>query len=87
MVFFKNYMEDIVEDTMKVIKKNLPVCDCPQCTSDIMALALNSLPPKYVVTRKGELYSKLATIRQQCEVDVLTAVTKAITTVRDSPRH
>ena len=49
--------------------------------------ALNDLPPKYVVTEKGELYSKINTLEQQFEVDVVAAITKAAVLVKRRPRH
>ena len=36
---------------------------CHICRMDIAAYALNHLPSKYVVTRKGEVYSKLAELQ------------------------
>ena len=44
---------------------------------DIASKALNDLPPHYVVTEKGEVYSKINALRQQFEVDVISAITKA----------
>jgi len=54
---------------------------------DIRAIALNSLPPKYVVTRKGELYTKLSSLQQQFDVDIISAITKAAVIVGRNPRH
>ena len=62
-------------------------CQCEQCKLDIIALSLNSLPPKYIVTERGHLYSKLSVFSQQFNTDVLTALTKAIEKVNKNPRH
>ncbi len=83
----KNYMEEIVFNQMKEILSDINVCTCDKCLLDIAAIALNDLPPKYIVTEKGELYSKIDTLRQQFEVDVIAAITKAAVLVKRNPRH
>ena len=83
----KNYMEEVVYMLLPEILKDINTCRCSKCTLDIVAMALNQLPPKYIVTEKGELYSKISTLRQQFEVDVISAITKAAVLVKRSPRH
>ncbi len=83
----KNYMEEIVFSTMKEVLSDINVCKCDKCLMDISAIALNDLPPKYIVTEKGELYSRINSLRQQFEVDVISAITKAAVLVKRSPRH
>jgi len=62
-------------------------CACERCQFDISAMALNNLPPKYVVTRKGQLYTKLNAFQQQFNVDVISAVSRAASIVSKNPRH
>ncbi len=83
----KNYMEDIVNMLIDHVLKDVDVCKCRKCMLDITAMALNQLPPKYIVTEKGELFSKINTLRQQFEVDVVSAITKASVVVKGMPRH
>ncbi len=87
MAQIKNYMEEIVFGQMKEVLNDINVCTCDKCILDIAAIALNDLPPKYIVTEKGELYSKLNTLSQQFEVDVVAAITKAAVLVKRKPRH
>ena len=54
---------------------------------DIMAIALNDVPPKYVVTDAGELFSKVRELEQQFEVDIETAIVKAAIYVSKNPKH
>ena len=84
-----NLMEHEVKHNLKLILQtsNDIKCQCEQCKLDIMAIALNSLSPKYIVTEKGLLYSKLATLNQQFNTDVVSALAKAINIVNDKPRH
>lgn len=83
----KNYMEDLVKMYMDNLIKDMDICKCEQCCSDIMAIALNNLPSKYVVTNEGETYSKTSILIQQFEIDVISEITKAIEMVRKNPRH
>lgn len=83
----KNYMEEIVFEQMKDVLADINMCTCEKCLLDIAAIALNDLPPKYVVTEKGILYSKINALSQQFEVDVISAITKATVIVKRNPRH
>jgi len=83
----KNYMEEVVYELFDDILKDLNICTCDKCKMDIVAIALNQLPAKYIVTEKGELYSRINTLRQQFEVDVISAITRAAVLVKRSPRH
>jgi len=83
----KNYMEEIVLCAMDDILKDINVCTCERCRYDIAAKALNDLPPQYIVTKKGEIYSKINNLKAQFEVDVISAITKAAILVKRNPNH
>ncbi|WHH59653.1 late competence development ComFB family protein [Petroclostridium sp. X23] len=83
----KNYMEEVVFNMMEGILKDINCCTCDKCLMDIAALALNDLPPKYVVTDQGEVYLKINALQQQFEVDATTAIIKAAVLVKRNPRH
>lgn len=87
MAHIKNYMEEIVFSLIKDVLEDVKVCNCEKCILDIAAIALNELPSKYIVSEKGELYSKVDSLRQQFEVDVISAITKAAVLVKRNPRH
>ena len=87
MYRLKNYMEELVLKKTNEILKLMNICKCEKCRLDIMALALNELPAKYVVTDKGELFTKLRELEQQFEVDVDTAIIKAAVFVSKNPKH
>lgn len=87
-MLFKNYMEEVVESTLEqILSYREDVCTCDRCRLDIKALALNHLPPKYVVTDKGYVYTKVNELESQFKADVTVAVTNALKTVRKNPRH
>ncbi|HCD10422.1 MAG TPA: competence protein ComFB [Thermoanaerobacter sp.] len=83
----KNYMEDAVDQMMDKVLKDLDVCKCERCRMDIKALALNNLPPKYVVSEEGELYVKTNELVRQFEVDIIKAITMAAIKVNNNKRH
>lgn len=68
-------MEKFLQDRYK------HVCACPRCTNDIIAIALNYLPPHYIVDK------------EKCQefgspwVMVESAVTDAIGRVAENPKH
>lgn len=84
----ENYMEVAVDHILPQLLKAFPdVCRCEHCLLDVKALALNQLTPHYIVSAKGEMYSKLDEMRVQFEADVMKALVEAILKVRTSPRH
>jgi competence protein ComFB len=87
MPHLKNYMEEFVFSQMAEVLDEIQMCKCEKCIMDVAAIALNGLPPKYVVTEKGELYSKIEALRQQFKVDIIAAITKAAVIVKRKPRH
>lgn len=87
MAQIKNYMEEVVFSVIEEVLDDINMCKCDKCLMDIAAIALNDLPPKYVVTEQGELFSKLNLLKQQFEVDVIAAITKAAVLVKRNPKH
>ena len=84
---YENMMETIVEEELDAIGPELGCCLCEQCRSDIAALALNHLPPQYVVTKAGGAIRKADTMRIQHMTDVRTALIQAAQMVKSQPRH
>ena len=81
-------MEEIVNNRILEMIKDSDCCKCEKCLDDIRALALNKLPSKYVSTNKGELFSKLAALKEhQGAIDLNIAVASAIESVAAHPRH
>jgi competence protein ComFB len=84
----KNYMETLVwNEVDRIISRHRGACNCDKCRYDIVALALNFLPPHYVVNAKGETFTKVKGLEQQFSVDILTAVSNAIKIVNSQPHH
>jgi competence protein ComFB len=86
-VILKNMMESLVLQKLDEVIDKLNCCECPKCRMDIASYALNRLPPKYVATYVGEVYSKLDTLSLQYEVDLFNALYQAARIVTKNPSH
>lgn len=82
-----NYMEDIVFNAIKELMKETEYCSCEKCMYDIAALALNELPPRYIVTERGELYVKAEQLHKQYPIDIIAVITRAAEIVNENPHH
>ncbi|MEZ0536228.1 late competence development ComFB family protein [Caldicellulosiruptoraceae bacterium PP1] len=83
----KNYMEDAVISLLDKVLKDIDVCKCEKCKNDILALSLNRLPPKYVVTEEGELYTRIESLKEQFEIDIIASIAAAAFIVKQNPKH
>jgi len=84
----KNFMEKLVlQQIDTVMNANRDVCGCAQCRHDIAAMALTILPARYVVTPKGETYTRIKALEQQFTVNIIMALTESIEIVKKHPHH
>jgi competence protein ComFB len=84
-----NFMEEIVKKTLDDLLQEpsysyLNLDD--KAKLDILAYALNHLPPRYAVTEKGLLFTRLNEFKQQFTTDIVVELTKAIKRVEANPR-
>jgi competence protein ComFB len=82
-----NMMERVVELKLLELMKKSDVCCCEKCCADVRAIALNSLPPKYVVTREGEAMTEFDLMTSQMQAVVVSELLIAVEKVRRNPRH
>lgn len=84
-----NVMQDMVKNAVDsyLQSQTKSVCSCDVCRLDMMAFALNQLPPRYVVTREGEVFSKAKYLENQHRTDILSVVVRAASLVSGNPRH
>jgi competence protein ComFB len=88
MMELVNYMETLVWQYLPdMLAEHPDCCQCQHCRYDIAALALNFLPPRYVVTDKGQVLTKVRSLEQQFHVDIIAALTNAIILVMARPHH
>ena len=82
-----NFMEVHVTDLVERTLKSLDICSCDQCKLDMVAITLNTIPPKYYVTNEGELYARIKTLAHQLDVDIYSEIARAAEIVSNNPRH
>lgn len=79
-----NVMEGIVLNKLDSVLSRFQCCRCDRCKKDIVAMALNKLPPKYMVLSSGQVPPD---IDAQTNAQVVTAMIQATIRVRAKPRH
>ena len=85
---FKNYMEDAVARMLNRLAPQYPDSwMCERCRTDMMMIALNNLPPRYVSTHKGNVLQRAEGMEIQYEVEVLTETVRAMQIVDGQPHH
>ena len=87
-VHVANVMERLIDEQFPVVMQKFPnACCCAQCLSDIKALTLNTLQPRYVSTDRGDLFESVNIMDMMIKVDALRAMTEAAERVTNNPRH
>jgi competence protein ComFB len=82
-----NIMEKIVGDRLSHLLENFDCCKCDICKDDMLAIALNNVPTKYVTSHKGELFGRTETLNQHISTDLDITIIKAINRVARTPNH
>ena len=86
-IILKNYMEDCVLELIPSVLNGMDICKCERCQMDIAAYTLNKLPPKYVATGKGHMYTKLDTMHAQFGTDIISIIAAGAKLISENPRH
>lgn len=82
-----NMMEQVVDLRLGELMRKCEMCACRRCRADVRAIVLNSLPPKYVVTRVGEAMLQFELLTPQMQAVVVSEIMMAIEKVSRNPRH
>ncbi|MDL2258483.1 late competence development ComFB family protein [Eubacteriales bacterium OttesenSCG-928-K08] len=82
-----NVTEEVVNMLIDNVIEEEHACTCEKCRLDTIALALNALPPKYVVTEQGDMIETFRSTVTQKRVDIYQAILKAVQQVKETPRH
>ena len=78
-----NVAELAVKERIEEAMDKFKCCKCDHCVKDVLALAVNNLPPKYIV--RNELDQALEIRRY--DADVISALVNAVIKVKQNPRH
>ena len=84
-----NYMQDAVGQALEGLLLEPAYRDLhltEKARLDILAIALNHLPSRYVVTDKGHVFARTNELRHQFKTDSVVELTKAIKHVISHPR-
>lgn len=82
-----NMMEQAIDSKMLELMEKSGMCTCERCRADVRAIVLNSLPPKYVVTRVGEAMIRFELQTAQMQAVVVSEILLAVEKVKRNPRH
>lgn len=82
-----NVMQVLVEESAERYIKMFGLCQCPRCITDVKALALNNLQPKYVVMNEREMVPRITVYEGKFSSAVTAQILRACAVVRDQPRH
>lgn len=82
-----NVMERIVQDKIIYFMRQFDVCTCDRCKADVIALTLNGLLPKYIVTMPSAVDPLISYYTNRLISDVTVEATKACMVVKENPRH
>ena len=79
-----NIHERMVAGRIEAALKKFGCCSCTLCRNDAMAMALNTVSPKYIVTTEADVEVLL---KNEDPAEVTQAISKAILHVKANPRH
>ena len=82
-----NVMERIVSDKIIYFMRQFECCTCEKCIADTIALTLNGLLPKYIVTEPAAEAPLLSFYTNHFISEITVEATKACMTVKENPRH
>ena len=80
-------IQALVEDSAEKYMKMFNLCLCPRCKADVKALALNNLPPKYVVMEPGEFVPRMTLYERQYGGSVTAQILRACNIIATEPHH
>lgn len=82
-----NIIEQIVRDKIIYFMRQFEVCTCDRCIADTVALTLNGLRPKYIVTAPAAAAPLVSFYTNKYISDITVEATKACMVIRENPRH
>ena len=80
-----NLTEEIMFSKLEMVINNMGCCKCDRCRMDIIACAMNQLPPRYVVDTPSAIAARMET--SDINRDITSVLLKSALKVRKNPRH
>lgn len=82
-----NVIERIVEEKIIYFMRQFEVCTCERCIADTIALTLNGLSPKYIVTAPYAVEPLMSFYTNKYISEITVEATKACIAIKENPRH
>lgn len=82
-----NVIEKIVRDKVIYFMRQFEVCTCDRCIEDTIALTLNGIAPKYIVTAPAAVDPLVSFYMNKYISTITVEITKACMTIKENPRH
>lgn len=82
-----NVTEELVKNRTREMMRSYDICQCNKCFSDICAIVLNKMAPRYVTTEKGSLMSLLSTADIEVQTELTVNILQALMRVKTDPKH
>ena len=82
-----NVMYQLALDKLDKYIKMFGLCNCQRCRNDVLATALNTLPPKYLVIKPADLTLRGDLYAAKYGSDITAQILHACKQVMDTPRH
>lgn len=82
-----NVMARLAEEKADKYIHLFGLCTCERCKKDVIALALNTLPPKYVVMPEWEFSIRFDMYASRYSTELTAELLQACKTVMEAPRH
>ncbi len=83
----RNVLEEMVDLRVDELMAKSGICCCMHCRADVVTYALNHLPPKYTISRGGEIFTRFHINQVQFQADVTAAILTAIERVGTRAHH
>lgn len=80
-----NLTEEIMFSKLEMVLNNMGCCKCEKCRMDIIACAMNQLPPRYVVDTPSAIAARIET--SEINKEITSVLLKSALMVRKNPRH
>ena len=86
-ITYINVLQALVEDKVDKYMKQFKMCACRRCRTDVVALALTTLPAKYIVVPEHESVPMLSIYESRYGAAVTAQLIAACQKVSANPRH
>ena len=83
----KNLVEEHVHAAYDTLRTLFPAyCGCDLCRDDVLAFALNRVPPRYVSRREGAVVTEVNLEKEQSRAAIEVVVMEALRKISVAPR-